>query len=543
MPLSFHAPAHNSKKATPGKRKVLLNNSQALSKKIADANKATDETGIDAATKASKGEIADALKDQTEDTVAKGNVNETDISKYLNVTLVSADVDVDTTEGTTVTVNKLVFDVTPMATITVTGSRGQVTLTTEITNDEINGTVTFLLPVGSSNTAKTAAVYHEDEFLGNYPVETDGSNRYIAVTTGSFSEFGYITLDRTTAGAVINTTPETLYASLSDAVAKVANDQTITLLKAASGEITVSRAVKFTVDDNGKTNTATIIAGSGYRISKSDSTYTVAYSGGSTSSYAVELPSNVKNGKLEVSPKNASAGQTVTLTVTPDKGFTLETLTVLDKNGKEVEVKDLGNNKYSIKMPSGKVSITATFMEDNSMLNFFVDVKATDYYYDAVLWAAENGITNGVDAVRFGPGIGVTRAQVVTFLWRAAGCPEPVGNSDKFTDLLADQYYVKAVAWAIEQGITKGTGDTTFSPDTVCTRGQIVTFLARFAGVEDADTESVFTDVSANEFFAAAVKWAKDNGVTSGVTDTTFEPYTNCNRAQVVTFLYRWMVK
>lgn len=289
-------------------------------------------------------------------------------------------------------------------------------------------------------------------------------------------------------------------------------------------------------------------AGSNYSISYVDGTLTIGDTsstegGGGASSYAIELPANVKNGKVDVSPKSAYAGQTVTLTVTPDKGFTLETLTVLDKNGKEVEIKNLGNNKYSFRMPNGKVSISATFMEDNTMLNFCVDVTASDYYYDAVLWAYENEICKGTDAVHFSPSAPVSRAQVVTFLWRAAGCPEPVGNSDKFTDLLADQYYIKAVAWAIEQGITKGITDMTFEPETVCTRGQIVTFLARFAGVEDADTVSVFSDVPANEFFAAAVKWAKDNGVTSGVTNTTFEPYTNCNRAQVVTFLYRWMVK
>ena len=173
----------------------------------------------------------------------------------------------------------------------------------------------------------------------------------------------------------------------------------------------------------------------------------------------------------------------------------------------------------------------------------FVDVKTSDYFYNAVLWAAENGITNGVDSTHFGPGAPVTRAQVVTFLWRAAGCPEPKGNAGKFVDVPANDYYAKAVAWAIEQTITKGTSDTTFSPNMVCTRGQIVTFLARFAGVSDAETVSVFTDVQATDYFAAAVKWAKDNGVTSGTSATTFSPNRNCTRAEVVTFLYRWMVR
>ena len=172
----------------------------------------------------------------------------------------------------------------------------------------------------------------------------------------------------------------------------------------------------------------------------------------------------------------------------------------------------------------------------------FVDVKTSDYFYNAVLWAAKNGITNGVDAVHFGPGVPVTRAQVVTFLWRAAGCPV-VDYWMRMDDVKSGEYYSEAVRWALSEGITKGTSDTTFSPDMVCTRGQIVTFLARFAGVEDAETASVFTDVQATDYFAAAVKWAKDNGVTSGTSATTFSPNRNCTRAEVVTFLYRWMVR
>ncbi len=265
--------------------------------------------------------------------------------------------------------------------------------------------------------------------------------------------------------------------------------------------------------------------------------------GGGTVSAEVQIADDISHGKISADMDMASAGKTVTLTVAPDKGFTLETITVLDKNGEVIEVKNLGSNKFSFKMPSGKVSISATFIEDNSMLNFFVDVNADDYFYDAVLWAAENDITNGTDAVHFSPKNPVTRAQVVTFLWRAAGYSEPTGDASRFTDVPSSEYYAKAVAWAIEQGITKGTDGTTFSPDMVCTRGQIVTFLARFAGVEDADTASAFTDVKTNDYFATAVKWAKDNKVTEGTSATTFSPNEDCTRGQVVTFLWRWMVK
>ena len=172
----------------------------------------------------------------------------------------------------------------------------------------------------------------------------------------------------------------------------------------------------------------------------------------------------------------------------------------------------------------------------------FVDVAESEYYADAVRWAATNGITNGTDDVHFSPDMGTTRAQVVTFLWRAAGCPV-VNYYMNMSDVKSGEYYTEAVRWALSEGITKGTSATTFDPDAICTRGQIVTFLARFAGVADADTASVFTDVNATDYFAAAVKWAKDNGVTEGTSATTFSPNDDCIRAQVVTFLYRWMVK
>ena len=276
------------------------------------------------------------------------------------------------------------------------------------------------------------------------------------------------------------------------------------------------------------------------------STYAISYEetktvtgGGGVTTYAI-TGADTKNGKLTVDKKTASSGSTVTITVTPDKGFTLETLTVLDKNGKEVEVKNLGNNKYSFKMPSGKVTVKATFMEDNTMLNFFVDVKATDYFYDAVLWAAENDITKGTDAVHFSPSMGTTRAQAVTFLWRAAGCPEPKGDASKFADVKADSYYEKAVAWAVEQGITTGVTAAEFKPDDICKRGQIVSFLYRYAKGKAVGVNP-FNDVKADAYYYDAVLWAVENGVTGGTTATTFSPANTCTRAQVVTFLWRYM--
>lgn len=261
--------------------------------------------------------------------------------------------------------------------------------------------------------------------------------------------------------------------------------------------------------------------------------------GGSViSTYAITI-AETKNGDVTASAKTAAKDDTVTLTVTPDQGYTLETLTVTDGSGKKVTLTEK-SGKYTFTMPASKVTIKATFMEDNSMLNFFVDVPADAYYYDAVLWAAENGITGGVDDTHFAPYASCTRAQAVTFLWRAAGCPAPKSTDMPFTDVAEGRYYKQAVLWAVENGITLGTTDTTFSPNATCSRAQIVAFLWRSENMPAAGTANSFTDVAADAYYADAVNWAVENGITTGTGDgTTFSPSDNCNRAQIVTFLYR----
>ena len=258
--------------------------------------------------------------------------------------------------------------------------------------------------------------------------------------------------------------------------------------------------------------------------------------GSSVSTYSVTV-GKTENGSISVSPKSASKGDTVTITVTPDKGYVLETLTVLDKNGKELKLTEK-NGKYTFTMPAGKVEVKVTFMDDNTMLNYFVDVKAGDYFYDAVKWAAEKGITSGTDATHFGPNAACTRAQIVTFLWRAAGSPEPKGAASGMTDVVSGSYYEKAVAWAIENGITTGTTTTTFSPDVTCTRAQAVTFLARALKAKAASAAE-FSDVPTGSYFADAVAWAAANGVTEGIGGGLFGSDNDCTRGQIVTFLYR----
>ena len=259
--------------------------------------------------------------------------------------------------------------------------------------------------------------------------------------------------------------------------------------------------------------------------------------GFSAPSYSVSVD-DVKHGTVTVSPKSASKGDTVTITATPDKGYILESLTVLDKDGKALELTDKGGGKYTFTMPAGKVTVKAVFMDDNTMLNFFTDVHAEDYYYDAVLWAAQKGITGGMSDTLFAPNAACTRAQIVTFLWRAAGSPEPKALSS-FADIPADAYYAKAVAWAVENGITEGTSDTTFAPGTICTRAQGAALLYRAAGSPAVSGSAAFTDVPADAYYADAAAWAEQKGITGGIGNGLFGPHNNCTRAQIVTFLYR----
>ena len=254
--------------------------------------------------------------------------------------------------------------------------------------------------------------------------------------------------------------------------------------------------------------------------------------------YSVSTPSKTEHGTVTVSPKSASKGDTVTVTVKPDSGYVLETLTVTDKNGNELTLKDKGNGKYTFTMPAGKVEVKATFMEDNSMLNFFYDVPNNAYFYEAVKWAVKNGITDGVGNNLFAPEQPCTRAQIVTFLWRAAGSPEPKGAASGMTDVVSGSYYEKAVAWAIENGITTGTTTSTFSPDATCTRAQAVTFLARALKAKAASAAE-FSAVPTGSYFADAVAWAAANGVTEGIGGGLFGSDNDCTRGQIVTFLYR----
>ena len=234
---------------------------------------------------------------------------------------------------------------------------------------------------------------------------------------------------------------------------------------------------------------------------------------------------------------SAIPGSNVMLTVTPDRGYELGSLSVRDSRGSELLLTNLGGGKYSFTMPAGSVQVDASFRKVTSAS--FVDVLPGSYYYDAVRWAVSNGITSGTSGITFSPNAACTRAQVVTFLWRAAGSPKPASNVNSFADVPADAYYRDAVLWAVEQGITNGVSEGRFDPNATVTRGQTVAFLYRAAGRPSVSGSSVFHDVDAGAYYEDAVTWAYQKDITGGTSSSQFSPDAACTRAQIVTFLYR----
>ena len=260
-------------------------------------------------------------------------------------------------------------------------------------------------------------------------------------------------------------------------------------------------------------------------------------SSSSRPSYPITTPDKTENGSVNISSTSAKRGSVVTITVTPDAGYVLDKLTVTDKDGKELSLTKKSDTEYTFVMPAGKVEITPSFVKQTPS-RVFVDVKTGDYFYDAVQWAVGKGITNGTSAETFSPEAPCTRAQIVTFLWRAAGSPV-VNYAMDLSDVSEDAYYAEAVRWALSEGITTGTGADQFSPGATCTREQAVTFLYRAAGSPAVSGESAFEDVGADDYYARAVAWAAQNGVTNGISQALFGTGSDCTRAQIVTFLYR----
>ena len=261
------------------------------------------------------------------------------------------------------------------------------------------------------------------------------------------------------------------------------------------------------------------------------------YNGGGSSGYSYYTTKAAAGTGGSISPSgNVSVreGKDQTFTITPDKGYAVANV--------KIDGKSIGAVKsYTFENVSRTHTIEVIFMKANGnpQTGVFVDVATGSYYEDAVDWAVGNGITQGTDATHFSPDGICTRAQAVTFLWRAAGSPKPETRTMPFTDIPAGSYYYDAVLWAVENGITKGTSDTTFSPNMTCTRAQIVAFLWRSEKSPAAGSRNLFADVKSSAYYADAVLWAAKEDITKGTTNTTFSPNTDCTRSQIVTFLWR----
>lgn len=389
---------------------------------------------------------------------------------------------------------------------------------------------TVIIPAGSE------AAYAASTGLGDYVIQDGevGTKPGISYSL-SIPATASVYTGNTTTLAVTSTIPTgaTLEVTSSNdaATASLSGDnRTITVIGVSDGTATITVAMKL----NGTTLTSK-------SCTVTVTTYNPPSGGGGGSSdptYSISLPGKVTGGEVSIQKRYAEKGETVTITVTPDDGYELDELIVTDSKGNKLDLTDKGNGKFTFKMPAGRVEIEVSFQEIViEPGNPFVDVSTSDYYYDAVLWAVENGVTNGTSATTFGPNMAVSRAQMVTFLWRAHGSPKATGTNP-FTDVSTSDYYYDAVLWAVANGVTNGTSATTFSPDMAVTRAQAVTFQWRAAG-SPVVSGSSFGDVATDAYYVNAVTWAVANGITNGTGGNTFSPDVVVSRAQAVTFLYR----
>ena len=411
-----------------------------------------------------------------------------------------------------------------------------------LTND-----LDLAIPEGTTLTIDGQGKYHIYEMGGTLQNSGLGKVRFVNGATLYPAESG-----------------ETCDPASSDALMEQRQPHKVTVAQPTNGSVTASSATA----KEGETVTLTITADSGYEpadlnvttadgtpITVTNNTFTMpaadvtvsatfrkvdsSSSGGSgPTNYSITPPSAVANGTVQVSPSRASKGSTVTITVTPDQGYELSSLTVEDRQGKALDLTDKGDGTYTFTMPASSVSIQAAFREIvDEVTPPFTDIREEDYYYDAVLWAVENGVTNGTGADTFSPDVTVSRAQMITFLWRAHGAPKATG-SNPFTDVSADDYYYDAVLWAVENGVTTGTGEDTFAPHAPVSRAQAVTFQWRAAG-SPAASGSGFDDVAGDAWYTDAVTWAVSEEITNGTGGNHFSPDAVVSRAQAVTFLYR----
>ena len=403
--------------------------------------------------------------------------------------------------------------------------------------------ITVQLPAGfvanTDTDTDTLYVQHKGHEYDATVTKKNGTCTASFINPDGFSVF---TISKTT--QAVAQIGDKKYTSLQDAVDAVENGQTITVTKDTESA-SVSGDKSFTIEKGTDVPDVTLTAASGYNLTNDGKgNYTVSPrhsssgSGSSTTTYTVTVGS-VSNGTVTSSHKSAASGATVTLTVKPADGYAVEAVTAKDAKGNAVKVTEK-DGKYTFAMPASNVTVSASFVKkgEQPAAKLFDDVAQGAYYYDAVKWAVDKGVTNGKTSNLFGSDDPCTRAQIVTFLWRAAGSPA-ASASVSFTDVKDSDYYAKAVAWAVEKGITNGTGDGKFSSDDTCTRAQCAAFLYRAAGSPEVTDAAAFSDVTADAYYAKAVAWAEKNGITNGLGNGKFGSDNSCTRAQIITFLYR----
>ena len=453
-----------------------------------------------------------------------------------NYTLAEAD---RTHEFTTASITKAAGSVTPPTAKNLTYTGEAQTLVNE--GSSMTGTIKYKLG-DDDYSAELPMATDAGEYIVHYMVEGDENHNdvdaaSIKVSIAKATPTLKITADKNTlsGGGTVKLTVSGAPEGSKVVVTQTddQNSEAKILSLTGNGEVSVS------LSNTTAKYTFTVVYASDDNYNEREDSCEVSVtrrtSSGANSGNTITVPST-PNGTVTVNPSTATKNTTVTITTKPNEGYELGDLTVKDANGNPLPLTDKGDGKYTFPMPASKVEVKATFVKEVET-SPFADVATDAYYYEAVKWAADQGITGGIGNGLFGPNQPCTRAQIVTFLWRAAGSPEPK-NMSSFSDVPADSYYAKAVAWAVENGITTGTGDGKFSPDATCTRAQSVTFLFR-AAKASANGTPAFSDVAANAYYAEAVKWATDNGITNGIDNGLFGSNNDCTRAQIVTFLWR----
>ena len=508
---------------------------------------AQDKTKIEAVIgKAQVSGVSDAVTESAQnviiDQVEQALTPSDKVVVEITVRLTAAESDLNAGEQ-----SYLSYQAAPVAKVTVNGEVAKENMEVPNTYLDSQASIEVRLPVPADMTLQEIMHISDDGTRERYlsgsgfTVEDDGC---AVLHVRHFSTF--VLSGQLTVAARIGNTD---YGTLQEAVNAANAGDTIVLTQSCDEQVIVS-GKSVTIDRDGHAYDESRLALGSYcsmRVSgdKIMITYS-APSGGSSAggspSYNVSLPGKVTGGDIKVSPRNADKGDTVTVTVTPDKGYELDKLTVTDQKGDKLELSDKGDGRFTFKMPADRVEVKVSFklIGAKPEVPAFTDVPADAYYADAVKWAVEQGITLGDSADTFAPNASCTRAQMATFLWRASGSPEFEGVNP-FADVSAGAYYYDAVLWAAEKNITNGTAAADFSPDGLLTRGQAVTLLWRANGSPVIHRDINFDDVPADAYYAEAVRWAVSEGITAGTGSNEFSPNAPCTRAQIVTFMYRDM--